>query len=178
MHLQIKTSISTHPSEVMLQSMTLLTHLPFSLPPHSRIRSEAKTTGNCWPRLSCFMRGETRERGGETNPKPHGPALGLCLGSSICLFKAQEVNRAFISLSGLGQDTTTEKNSCLNPRLFDSQWLFHKNYSSRKGRCCDIRQPKCLPARPFALGEHAGSERTVSASTSAGTSERADQAWS
>lgn len=80
------------------------------------------------------MRGVIRERGGGTNPKPHGLALGLCLGSSICLFKAQGVNRAFISLNGLGQDTTTEKNSCLNPRLFNSQWLFHKNYSSRKGR--------------------------------------------
>lgn len=60
--------------------------------------------------------------------------LGLGLPSSPCLSKARGVNSAFISLSGLGQDTTTQKNSCFNPRLFNNQWLFHKNYSSRKER--------------------------------------------
>lgn len=119
---------------------------------------------------------ETREK--EGGSKPHGPALGLCLDSNLCLFRAQEVNRAFISLSGLGQDTTTEKTVAWIPDYLTVKGFFINIIPPGKGDFCDIRQPKCLPARPFALGEHAGSERSVSSSTSGGVSERAEQAWS
>lgn len=46
--------------------------LPYSLAPHFRIRSEAKATGNCLPRLSCFLRGGIR-KGAWSYSKPHGP---------------------------------------------------------------------------------------------------------
>lgn len=76
-----------------------------------------------------------REEGNQTNPEHPGPAWEPFLSGFQCVsFRAQGVNEVFISPSGLGQDTTTEKNSCLNPRLFNSQRLFHKNNSSRKGR--------------------------------------------
>lgn len=74
------------------------------------------------------------EEGNRTNPEHQILALELCL-SPVCLFTAQGVNGAFMSLSGLGQDTTTEKNNCLNPKLFNSQRLFQKSNSSRKEIC-------------------------------------------
>lgn len=78
----------------------------------------------------------------------------ICLQSNVCLLSAQGVNGAFMSLSGLGQDTNKEKNNCLNLKLFNSQRLFQKHNSSRMRDLYDIRQLKSLPARPFALVEH------------------------
>lgn len=112
-------------------------------------------------------------RGGEEGNKPTQNARVqhwsfVWLDSNVCLFSAQGVNGAFMFPSGLGQDTATEKNNCLNPKLFNSQRLFQKKIPAGKRDLCDIRQPKYLPARPFALGEHTRWERSVSPSTNGG----------
>lgn len=71
----------------------------------------------------------------QNQPKTPHSSPGALSQSTVCLFTAQGVNGAFMSLSGLGQNTTTEKNNCLNPKLFNSQRLFQKNNSSRKEIC-------------------------------------------
>lgn len=69
------------------------------------------------------------------------------------VFSVLRVNGVFMSLSGLGQDTDTEKNNCLNPKL-QSKAVSEKQFPQERD-LCDVRQPKSLPASPFALGEHA-----------------------
>lgn len=66
-------------------------------------------------------------------------------------FQSLGIGAAFMSPSGLGQDTTTEENNHLNPRLSSSQRLFQKNGSSREERFVWLQMAERLPASPLAL---------------------------
>lgn len=103
-------------------------------------------------RVSCLVWGRIKRWGGKEQNQPGAPESSsgaVSVYSPVDVLSELRVRGASMSLSGLGQDTNTEKNSCSNPKLFN-KGRFRKTITPGKGDVCDIRQPKSLPARPCA----------------------------